>query len=67
MVQGAGHKTRTTGTFGSVDKRATGYRARYYHQGQQVPGRDLVPDQGAGPGLAGHRPERHHPQGVEGP
>ena len=30
MTQGAGRKDRTTGTFGSVDKRATGYRARYY-------------------------------------
>ena len=30
MTQGAGRKDRTTGTFGSVDKRATGYRARYW-------------------------------------
>lgn len=29
-MQGAGRKTRQSGTFGSVDKRATGYRARYY-------------------------------------
>lgn len=29
MTRGEGRKTRTTGTFGSVDKRATGYRARY--------------------------------------
>ncbi|SLF31378.1 tyrosine-type recombinase/integrase [Mycobacteroides abscessus] len=29
MTRGAGRKTRTSGTFGSVDKRATGYRARY--------------------------------------
>ncbi len=35
MAQGSGRKTRTTGTFGSVDARATGYRARYYHQGQR--------------------------------
>jgi integrase len=30
MTQGSGRKTRATGTFGSVDKRATGYRARYF-------------------------------------
>ena len=30
MARGAGRKTRTGGTFGSVDKLATGYRARYY-------------------------------------
>ncbi|OBH20792.1 tyrosine-type recombinase/integrase [Mycolicibacter sinensis] len=29
MVRGEGRKTRTPGTFGSVDKRAKGYRARY--------------------------------------
>lgn len=29
MTRGEGRKTRTPGTFGSVDKRATGYRARY--------------------------------------
>lgn len=29
MTRGSGRKTRTPGTFGSVDKRATGYRARY--------------------------------------
>lgn len=29
MTRGSGRKTRTSGTFGSVDKRATGYRARY--------------------------------------
>jgi integrase len=29
MTQGSGRKNRTS-TFGSVDKRATGYRARYY-------------------------------------
>jgi integrase len=30
MARGAGRKTRTSGTFGSVDKLATGYRARYF-------------------------------------
>jgi len=30
MTRGAGRKDRTTGTFGSVDKLATGYRARYF-------------------------------------
>ena len=30
MARGAGRKNRTTGTFGSVDRLATGYRARYY-------------------------------------
>jgi integrase len=30
MARGAGRKTRAGGTFGSVDKLATGYRARYY-------------------------------------
>ena len=30
MTRGAGRKTRAAGTFGSVDKRATGYRARYF-------------------------------------
>jgi integrase len=30
MIRGAGRKDRRTGTFGSVDKLATGYRARYY-------------------------------------
>jgi integrase len=30
MTQGSGRKTRATGTFGSVDQRATGYRARYF-------------------------------------
>ncbi len=30
MTRGAGRKDRATGTFGSVDKLATGYRARYY-------------------------------------
>lgn len=30
MTRGEGRKKRATGTFGSVDKRATGYRARYY-------------------------------------
>ena len=30
MVRGTGRKNRTSGTFGSVDKLATGYRARYY-------------------------------------
>jgi integrase len=29
VVRGEGRKQRTSGTFGSVDKRATGYRARY--------------------------------------
>jgi integrase len=29
VTRGEGRKTRTPGTFGSVDKRATGYRARY--------------------------------------
>lgn len=29
MTRGSGRKTRTPGTFGSVDRRATGYRARY--------------------------------------
>lgn len=29
MTRGSGRKTRTPGTFGAVDKRATGYRARY--------------------------------------
>lgn len=30
MARGQGRKDRTTGTFGSVDKLAGGYRARYY-------------------------------------
>lgn len=30
MTRGAGRKDRQTGTFGSVDKLATGYRARYF-------------------------------------
>ncbi|MGV7697851.1 tyrosine-type recombinase/integrase [Mycobacterium kansasii] len=30
MTRGAGRKARTTGAFGSVDKLATGYRARYF-------------------------------------
>jgi len=30
MARGEGRKNRTSGTFGSVDKLATGYRARYY-------------------------------------
>lgn len=30
MARGAGRKNRATGTFGSVDRLATGYRARYY-------------------------------------
>ncbi|UHJ55720.1 tyrosine-type recombinase/integrase [Mycolicibacterium fortuitum] len=30
MTRGEGRKKRVTGTFGSVDKRATGYRARYF-------------------------------------
>jgi len=30
MARGEGRKDRTSGTFGSVDKLATGYRARYY-------------------------------------
>lgn len=30
MVRGEGRKDRTTGAFGSVDKLATGYRARYF-------------------------------------
>ena len=30
MARGSGRKNRTSGTFGSVDKLATGYRARYY-------------------------------------
>lgn len=30
MARGAGRKDRQTGTFGSVDKLATGYRARYF-------------------------------------
>ncbi|BCO36730.1 site-specific integrase [Mycobacterium heckeshornense] len=30
MTRGAGRRNRTSGTFGSVDKLATGYRARYY-------------------------------------
>jgi integrase len=30
MARGEGRKNRTPGTFGSVDKLATGYRARYY-------------------------------------
>ena len=30
MARGEGRKNRTTGTFGSVDKLATGYRARYF-------------------------------------
>lgn len=30
MTRGTGRKNRTTGTFGSVDKLATGYRARYF-------------------------------------
>lgn len=30
MTRGANRTTRKTGTFGSVDKRATGYRARYF-------------------------------------
>jgi integrase len=30
MTRGAGRKDRTTGTFGSVDRLATGYRARYF-------------------------------------
>lgn len=30
MTRGAGRKDRHTGTFGSVDKLATGYRARYF-------------------------------------
>ena len=30
MTRGEGRKNRTTGTFGAVDKLATGYRARYY-------------------------------------
>jgi integrase len=29
-MRGAGRKDRQSGTFGSVDKRATGYRARYF-------------------------------------
>lgn len=30
MARGEGRKNRTSGTFGSVDKLATGYRARYF-------------------------------------
>lgn len=30
MVRGEGRKDRSSGTFGSVDKLATGYRARYF-------------------------------------
>src|SRR5258705_10982530 len=30
MARGTGRKNRTSGIFGSVDKLATGYRARYY-------------------------------------
>src|SRR5258708_26566023 len=30
MTRGTGRKNRTSGTFGSVDKLARGYRARYY-------------------------------------
>jgi len=30
LTRGAGRKDRTTGTFGSVDRLATGYRARYF-------------------------------------
>ncbi|MCV7404506.1 tyrosine-type recombinase/integrase [Mycobacterium marseillense] len=30
MARGSGRKDRASGTFGSVDKLATGYRARYY-------------------------------------
>ena len=30
MTRGVGRRNRTTGVFGSVDKLATGYRARYY-------------------------------------
>ncbi len=30
VTRGAGRKSRKTGTFGSVDKLATGYRARYF-------------------------------------
>jgi integrase len=30
MTRGAGRKNRTSGVFGSVDRLATGYRARYY-------------------------------------
>lgn len=30
MARGEGRKSRVSGTFGSVDKLATGYRARYY-------------------------------------
>jgi integrase len=30
VTQGAGRKNRSAGAFGSVDKRATGYRARYW-------------------------------------
>ena len=30
MTRGVGRRNRTSGVFGSVDKLATGYRARYY-------------------------------------
>ena len=34
MTRGAGRRNRA-GAFGSVDKLATGYRARYYHEGRR--------------------------------
>ena len=53
MTRGAGRKDRATGTFGSVDKLVTGYRARYFGPGRaplQIA--HTVPHQGGGPRLA---------------
>lgn len=35
MTRGVGRKNRTSGVFGSVDRLATGYRARYYVDGRR--------------------------------
>ena len=65
MTQGAGRRTRSAGTFGSVDQRASGrLRARYFgpDEHRYRPPSCSPPEARHGPGWRCGRP--NHPQGV---
>ena len=65
MTRGAGRKDRATGTFGSVDKLATGYRARYCGpDGRRYTAPTLFLTKTRRPRLAVAASGRDHPQGV---
>ena len=64
MTRGAGRKTRAPGTFGTVHKLPSGYRAMYYGpdgRRYKAPARSVP---GRCPRLAGAAPVRDYPQGM---